>query len=142
MTERFDSREFRAVLEAARKKKGLTLEQLAAKAGLSTTTLRNYRSGRPVPGADDLYRLAGVLGIEPVELFQAGTDRKAPQTDRGKLLPLYGHIPAGPCLDCGIAKGQFHVPGCDVERCPACGGQALSCNCEYPGDYRNVRPGS
>ena len=34
-----------------------------------------------------------------------------------------------PCGDCGVEKGAFHVPGCDVERCPSCSGQMIGCDC-------------
>ena len=34
-----------------------------------------------------------------------------------------------PCRDCATPPGGVHHPGCCVERCPACLGQALGCEC-------------
>lgn len=41
------------------------------------------------------------------------------------------------CGDCGLRYGQQHLPQCDVERCPACGGQLLSCDCGPAFDVEN-----
>jgi hypothetical protein len=36
-----------------------------------------------------------------------------------------------PCHDCAILIGELHVPNCDVEECPICGGQLISCECPF-----------
>lgn len=58
-------------------------------------------------------------GCDPVEHPLAGGDPKPP-------IP---HDGDAPCHDCRAAPGKLHHPGCDVERCPHCGGQAISCDC-------------
>lgn len=61
---------------------------------------------------------------------------------KGELVPRikYGDegqpwgIPGGRCGDCGTLPGHYHHPGCDIERCPICGGQLISCPCDIT-DY-------
>ena len=33
------------------------------------------------------------------------------------------------CPDCAVRKGLYHALYCDWERCPKCGGQAITCEC-------------
>ena len=35
------------------------------------------------------------------------------------------------CHDCNIKNvaGNYHHLGCDIEQCPKCGGQLISCGC-------------
>jgi len=50
----------------------------------------------------------------------------------GEILPsstYHFDEPSGRCHDCNIQHGNYHHPGCDVERCPRCGGQLISCGC-------------
>jgi hypothetical protein len=51
--------------------------------------------------------------------------------DGPRVEPSREHFdePAGRCHDCNIVHGNLHHPGCDVERCPKCEGQLLTCEC-------------
>jgi hypothetical protein len=39
-----------------------------------------------------------------------------------------------PCGDCAAVRGQLHVFMCDIEQCPRCKGQRLSCDCMTDSD--------
>ena len=40
-----------------------------------------------------------------------------------------------PCHDCSAARGEYHVPGCDMEECPVCHKQIISCDCTYDKEF-------
>jgi hypothetical protein len=47
---------------------------------------------------------------------------------RKRWRPARGE-PDGPCGDCGVDSGGWHHLGCDLEICPLCRGQVVSCAC-------------
>jgi hypothetical protein len=57
-----------------------------------------------------------------VEFARYGTERGMSRS-RGKR-----------CGDCGVEWGGLHHPGCDMQRCPCCGRQMLSCGCRFDED--------
>lgn len=38
------------------------------------------------------------------------------------------------CGDCGVGRGGWHHPGCDLQVCPACRRQMISCGCRFDED--------
>lgn len=60
-------------------------------------------------------------------------NREVEYADGTKLPSSTYHFsePTGRCHDCNIKHGNYHHPGCDVERCPRCKGQIISCDCEF-----------
>lgn len=63
--------------------------------------------------------------VKTVEIPGAESDKTLPSVP---YEPEYGG-PTQRCHDCGVARGGYHHPGCDMERCPRCGGQLIVCGC-------------
>jgi Zn-dependent peptidase ImmA (M78 family)/DNA-binding XRE family transcriptional regulator len=113
-------------LTLARKRRGLTLVQLAAATGVSVRSLSGYENGRQEPGQDIQRRLAGVLDV-PVGFLQAGDVDEIP-VDAISFRAI-SKLTAGQ-RDTARSAGRialmlaewieqrFHLPGPDVPSLP------------------------
>lgn len=59
-------------------------------------------------------------------------NREVQFPDGVKLPTLSYYVEGQPharCHDCNVESGYKHHPGCDMEECPRCLGQLISCRC-------------
>jgi transcriptional regulator with XRE-family HTH domain len=66
-------RRFAARLREVRQARGMTQEDLASKASVTTSYLSRLEGGRVAPGIDMVERIAGALGTTVAELLPEGT---------------------------------------------------------------------
>jgi hypothetical protein len=73
------------------------------------------------------------LGL-PFEFLDAATFLPVRYGQEKRLwAEVRGHQPpVEDCPDCRVPVGGYHHPGCDMEECPRCGGQAITCDCPTP----------
>ena len=45
-------------------------------------------------------------------------------------IPFTASFDGEVCHDCNAGDGCLHHLGCDNEKCPKCGGQFISCDCD------------
>ena len=91
-----------AVLEAARKRSGLSLREIARRAGTSHATLSAYLRGTKTPSLETLMRIVESCGLA-LELSLQPRIRSANGLPRGEeleqVLRLAGQFPARPARD-------------------------------------------
>jgi hypothetical protein len=65
------------------------------------------------------------------QLMKPGTacTRTTVTVDGRRIKRSLEHFESSICHDCNAPSGQLHHLGCDVERCPVCDGQLISCGC-------------
>lgn len=62
-------------------------------------------------------------------------DDGQPYKDEGGKPYDHKNLANKPCHDCAAIRGQLHCEGCDVEQCPRCRNQHISCGCRLTKDY-------
>lgn len=82
-----------------------------------------YRGQRMIAGWPE--RIAAAQRVTQLQVGERRLDRipfGSEGTDWG--------ADARPCPDCRVQQGELHVAGCDIEECPNCHEQLITCDCD------------
>jgi transcriptional regulator with XRE-family HTH domain len=96
-----------AAIKRARRRAGLSLRELARRAGTSHATLAAYEAGRKVPSVDTFDRILRAAGFTPtVELAPnvGGVDRQARGRELREVLELAAKFPARHAAKLGFPR--------------------------------------
>ncbi|GAA4705652.1 helix-turn-helix domain-containing protein [Phytohabitans rumicis] len=119
-------------VQQARRRAGLSMRVLAAKADLSQPFLSNIENGRSMPSVATLYKLAGALGLAPSELLPPADDGDITVTRAG------GGVPSAVDESPGVAPNWLlaGAPGrlLEVRRFVIAPGQPTGGWFEHPGE--------
>jgi hypothetical protein len=83
-----------------------------------------YRGVRMIEGWPEK-----IVAAQKIVSLKLG-DRDIPRIRYGKEQSDW-NAASIPCHDCGVLESEFHVPSCDVEECPLCAGQLITCDCQF-----------
>jgi hypothetical protein len=80
----------------------------------------------------EMHEVAGCI-LEPIQTVDGPLDPVKYGSEVDPEHPSH-HGPIRRCGDCAALPGNYHHVGCDLEECPRCGGQLLSCDCVIGSD--------
>lgn len=98
--------EFNEKLQALRKRKGLTQEELAQALFVSRTAVSKWESGRGFPGIDSLKAISAFFSVSVDDLLSGEELLTIAETDRRKKEETLRDLVFG-LLDCGMALLLF-----------------------------------
>lgn len=71
-------------------------------------------------------------------VYQIITDLEGASYSREKVGDEGWYAEGQRCGDCGALFGHYHHYGCDVEKCPKCRKQLISCDCHFKKLVKNA----
>jgi len=102
-----------ALIRSVRRRSGLSLRQLAGRAGTSHATLSAYEHGRVSPTIDTVVRIAAATGLRPeVQLAPLVADAVERGHELELVLDLAGEFPARPDRRTAMPVFGRRVPLC------------------------------